>query len=349
MSNELTLKVNGKSYEGWKTVRLTRSIEQLAHTFTVSYADRWTDEGQSWPIYEDDVVEVLIDGKTVISGYVVDTTDSEDPTQTALEVSGKSKTCDLVDCSAIHKTGAWKDSSIGQIAADLCQPFGIDVTIEGDQGEKFRRFALQDSETVHEALLRMARMRGFLLTTTPDGDLLITRVGTKKTATILKRGENILSSSRKGSRTDRFSEYTVKSQISGDDNTFARNANQKRTATDAGVTRYRPLVMQAENQEAGTEMQKRVDWERNTRAGRSLRLTYAVQGWLCNEGVWAPNTLVSVDDSRRKIRGEFLISGVSLTRDEQGTVTELELADPRAFDVEPFTPKTKVSNNPFKL
>ena len=68
--SDLRLVVNGKKYGGWKSVRVTRSIESIAGSFELDVSDRWAGQGEIWPIYEEDACRVEIDGTTVIDGYV---------------------------------------------------------------------------------------------------------------------------------------------------------------------------------------------------------------------------------------------------------------------------------------
>lgn len=343
--DELGLSVNGELFQGWKTVSIVRSIEQLAWMFRVGYT-RFSADGDQQkplPIFEGDAVTVKVDSDKVLVGYVDDAEDGYATQQQDAAVSGRSKTGDLVDCAAIFKTGQWRNSTLSQIAKDLLGPFKLDASVESSlSGVELRNFSIQEAETVFEALDRAARMRGVLLTTTSDGDVRFTRAGATHTKTQLEYGVNILRGARKGSWKDRFSAYTIKTQAPGKDDYYGSDVAQlKRSNTDDRVTRYRPMTMMAENEDSGAELQARIDWERNIRAGRSRRLTYVVQGWRDDDGdIWAPNVLVKVKDERLSVKDELLIVTATLSRSmSEGTTTTLELTHPSAFDVQPLPPK----------
>lgn len=342
MPPDIRLHLDGKAYLGWKMATVSRSMEALASTFSLDLVDRWAPESEPWPIYEGDACSLDLGGRSLVQGYVDDSTADEEGANSSMSITGRAKTGDLVDCSAVYKTGKWRDASLSQIAKDLCAPFSIGVSAEADEGKPFRRFALQDGESVHEALERGARMRGLLLMTDDKGNLLLTRAGARRTRTVIRRGANVLRGGRRGSMKERFGEYIVKAQAAGGDSFYGRQAaGQKRTSKDGGVSRYRPLVVQAEDQEAGDELQKRADWERNVRAGRSLRLAYTVLGWETDEGVWDANLLARIEDERFGIDGEFLVVTSNLRYGEAGELAELELVDPKAMSVEPLSAKPK--------
>lgn len=333
---ELELVVEGKRYGGWKSISITRSIEQLAHTFSLGFTERWLPEQNPLPIREGFACRVDYDSKPILLGYVDDASVDYDTENHSATVEGRSITADLVDCSARVKS--WRKQTLKNIADALCLPFGISVTVAHgvDVSAKIRAFSVQDGETVFEALSRLAAMRGVLLLSDDRGNVLITRAGSNKTSTVIKYGQNALRGGRRGSARERFSDYTLKAQIFGDEEFNGELAMSIRAdVSDSGVRRYRPLTVLADAQDTKSELRKRAEWERNIRVGRSLRLTYTMQGWEHESGVWAPNLLVQVDDSLLGVKGEFLIMSARLIRDERGSVTELELAAPEVLSVEP--------------
>lgn len=347
---DASLLVSGSAYLGWTSVAVTRSMEQLASTFEVSFVEQWSGQDLPIPLIEGVPCLVKLNTTPVVNGYVDDVTIDYDDRSHGMSVSGRSRTGDLVDCSALYTLGKgqWRNQPLIQIATDLCQPFGITVSVQTDLGAPFRRFTLQDGETVHEALERAARMRGVLMMTDGTGALVFTRAtAAARTRTAVERGVNVLRGRRTGSWRDRFSQYTVKTQVAGDDNFFGGSAaTPKRVCSDADVNRYRPLILQAEGQESGAELQKRADWERNVRAGRAQRLSYTVDGWSNQEGLWQPNVLARVVDPALKVNAELLILSVRQVKNaEDGSVTELELADPKVMTVEPLTPKPNRSSS----
>jgi prophage tail gpP-like protein len=267
---DVTLKVNGSDYRGWKNIEVSIGLEQIAGSFRLTASDRWHGQEKAWPILAGNKCTVLIGETTVITGYVDEANPGYDAFSHSLNVSGRDATGDLVDCSAIYKTGQWSGVNLLKIAKDLCGPFGISVKADADVGKAFPKFALQDGETVFEAIERAAKQRGVLLLSDGRGGLVLTRAAQSRIDAALVKGENIEQGSGTFSHKERFSQYIIKGQSPGGDGYSdpAHHAQLKAQNTDDSVTRYRPLIVYAEQGDGSTYADRAV-WERNVRAGRS--------------------------------------------------------------------------------
>lgn len=335
---EVSLTIDGKAYAGWTTVRIRRGIEQIAGTFELGITEIWSGQSQPWPIRRGQACTVAIDGEVVITGYVDDVLPQFDAQQHGVTVVGRDKTGDLVDCSAIHATGEWTDRSLVQILRDLAKPFGVQVSADVDAGVAFSCFALQEGETVFEAMDRAARMRGVLLVVDAAGNLHITRAGKERIGTALVQGQNVMAGSGTFSLRDRFSQYFCKGQdIGSDGSTADQNASPQGKATDPGVPRYRPLIVVAEEFANAGKLKDRALWEAAVRLGRSARPTVTVQGWQHAAGLWGPNRLVPCEIPYFELSGDMLIVSTEYALDdEKGTVCNLELARKEAFELLPI-------------
>ncbi len=332
--NGLELKVGGSFYGGWKSVRVQRGIEQIAGAFSLGVTEKWVGTPTPRPIHPGEPCQVLMDGEPVITGYVDEVGPDYNGTSHGISVEGRDKTADLVDCSAIYKSGQWKGRSLAQIARDLCEPFGIRVIEEAPVPETFASFNIQEGETVFECLERAARMRGVLLVSDGLGNLVITRSGREKAAATLEEGVNILRARGTFSQRERFSRYIVKGHGREIDDTFGEGVTgASGEARDDAITRYRPLIVLAEDG-GHASFSRRAEWERNVRMGRGSRATVTVQGWRRSDGVlWTPNTRVNFTSPLIHADFEALIVSCTYTLDEGGTLTELELCRPEAFEL----------------
>jgi prophage tail gpP-like protein len=332
--NGLELKVGGSLYGGWKSVRVQRGIEQIAGAFTLGVTEKWEGTPTPRPIHPGEPCQVLMDGEPVITGYVDEPSPDYDANSHGISVEGRDKTADLVDCSAIHKSGQWKGRTLAQIARDLCRPFGIKVIEEVSVSESFSSFNIQEGETVFECLDRAARMRGVLLMADGLGNLVITRSGREKSGAALEEGVNILRARGSFSHRERFSNYIVKGHGREDDDNFGETVTgASGEARDDAITRYRPLIVLAEEGEH-TSFRRRAEWERNVRRGRGSRATVTVRGWRRADGsLWTPNTRVNLKSPLIHADFEVLIVSCTYTLDDSGTLTELELARPEAFEL----------------
>lgn len=337
MTPRAELKVGGAIYGGWKSIRIERGMEQIAGTFTLSTTERWAGQAERRPIKPGQACQVLIDGTPVITGYVDDVQPSYDKEQHGVTINGRDKTGDLVDCSAIYKSGMWAaGSKLNKIAEDLCKPFGIKV-IDRVRGGAIPQDISSAHATVFECLERAARMKAVLLMSDGLGNLVITRASTQRIATQLDEGENILSASGNFSWKDRHSKYIILAQAADRDDSFSppSNTSPSGSAEDAVIkaSRYRPLIVQAEDQGNGVTLKQRAEWERNVRLGRGNRATITVHGWQHSAGLWEPNTLVPVRSPYLDVDADLLIASVAYTLDEGGTRCELAVCMPQAFDL----------------
>jgi prophage tail gpP-like protein len=341
--DEFELLVGGMVYAGWTSIGVTRAMDASAGAFTVTLAERWY-EGQSprltepWPILPGDECEVKLGGVSLIKGYVDIFRPSFSSNSHTINIQGRDKTADLIDCSSVHNPDQWKNLDVLQFAQALAKPYGVKVRADVDVGPKFATLKLQQGETSFEAIERYAKQRKLLLMPDTGGDLLLTRAGTKRAAVSLVQGENILEASGSIDHTQRFSEYIVKAQASYSNDTDGdREAHLKGSVTDSGIERYRPMLIIAEAGGTGASVTERAAWEANTRIGKSAAASITVQGWRQQPGgaLWEPNMLVPVRSSWLRMDGEMIIRQVTYERGEGGTTAKLDIVSPQAFAPEP--------------
>lgn len=329
------LKVAGVYYGGWKLVRVSRSIEQMAGSFELEITERWPGRPETSPIKPGEACVLYLDGTPVITGYVDTVVVDVDAGNHTIRVSGRDKTADLVDCSAMYKTGQWRNVKLDRIAADLLKPYLIKIVVETDVGSAFSSFSIQEGESIFECLERAARQKAVLLTSNAAGDLVITRAGLKSAEAALREGVNIKAARAEFSWKDRHSFYVVKGQgrlgSSGDQVHAAPSGK----SFDEVIDRHRPLVILGETHGVNSSLADRAEWERNVRRGRSARGSITVQGWRHAGGLWQPNIRVSVTAPLLWLTAaEMLVVGCTYTLDDRGgTLTELAIAKPEAFQL----------------
>ncbi|WP_310614021.1 phage baseplate assembly protein [Limnohabitans sp.] len=349
-SNECTLLIGGHAYGGWKRIEVQRSIEQLAGGFVLELTNRWPGTDMAHEIREGLSCQVLLGDDVVITGYIDQFEPEMTDTSTKLQVEGRDKTGDLVDCSAIYKTGQWHNVSLEQIVRDIAKPFGIEVVVQTTLGERFASFALEDGEKAFDAIDRAARMRSVLVTSDVQGRLVLTHASTVSSGVSLIEGVNIKRMSAVHSWRERFSKVTIKGQSQGSDTSYGGDAAHLiASATDAGIDRYRPLVVIAEHASSNKALADRAHWETQVRMGRGKRGKCTVVGWRTGkdgmEGpLWQPNTLVHIKHGRTQLDGLMLIVGCNYKLTEEGTLTELVFSRVEAFEIVGGTKRSKLFN-----
>lgn len=190
-NHDVTLTVNGTVYGGWKTIRITLSLENLSGVFELGISEKWPGQTVPWGIRYGDDCTLKIGNDLILSGYVDEIQINYDKENHGITVSGRDKAGDLIDSSAMNKPGTWNGRTLLQIASDLTAPFQIPITTEVNVGKPFQKFAIEPGESVYEALERLAKMRAVLIISDGHGGLRITRSGMKIATSALKVGDNI--------------------------------------------------------------------------------------------------------------------------------------------------------------
>lgn len=352
---ELSLQIQSYEILGWQSVQVQRSLDQIADSFDLALTSPLSSAPPPVTPRQGDPVKLRYDGELLVAGYIDEVDESSSVDTFNLRISGRSRAKDLIDCSALHK-GAWRNMSVDAIAADIAGPFGLNVTSDVPDLPTEKYFRLQDSETAFDALDRLVREHGLRVVSNPNGDLLLTRTGLLRyPAVVIERGVNIIEGGVRRSEENRYSQYIFKATLAADDDNYGEVNATKFAVVDEGVDRYRPLIVHLDGQRttkksSKTQLEEAAAWERNTRAGKSEMLSYRVlrpgsvsSSWEMpgGNGLWTPNTIVSVKDKNHAVDGQFLITSVSLRRTSEGTETQLELTHPEAY--EPRKPPTKKS------
>ncbi|MEZ8102155.1 phage baseplate assembly protein [Vibrio bivalvicida] len=342
---EIVLKAGGNAYGGWTKVNVTRSIEAMSGSFDLELTWKWKGSDSQYqafmqPIKEGAACVIEIGGERVITGYVDDWVPSYDANQVIISVSGRDKTSDLVDCSIDYSSGQFNNQTLTQIANVVCKPFGIKVLVQTDVGEAFPRVQIEQGETPHELLARLARQRGVLLTSDTFGNLVITRRSANKAGVSLILGENIKAARGRFSWRQRYSSYTIKAVGAAfgsewGDAPLSTVGGIKAEVTDSDISRYRPMIIVNEEITTAEGAAKRGQWERQRSIAKSNGAEYTVTGWRIPQTgkLWNFNTIVPVLDEIIGIDAEMLIASIMFSEDDSGRIAVVSVVPPEAFDI----------------
>jgi len=357
MSDSLAVIVGNKKYEGWESIAVSTSMDSICSAFDVSLLNSVNVKD----IYPGIPIELLVDDEVVCTGFIDKRNRKiDDSSGKTLSFSGRDKTCDLVDCSVVKKSGSWTKISLLDLCKEVCKPFDISVSVDPavDLGKIFKSVTVQDGESVFALIERLSRQRSVLPLSDAKGNLLLTVAQSRACDDVLSSEGNIKVIEEGIDYSNRFSDYTVKGQDSGGGNPWNKAAvtGIRGTATDNVIKnvlkRYRPLIIQAESNTDAKYAQQRASWEAVVRFGRSLSLKIDVQGWRQSSGIlWQRNYLVDVFHKDLDIDATFLIDGCSYKVDDSGGhVTSLSLSHKDALMPEPdgnVAKKDKSAKNPW--
>ncbi|UAN52923.1 phage tail protein [Serratia sp. JSRIV002] len=345
MTDELTLKVGNKLIQGWGEIRVTRGIERLPSDFDLSLMDHYPGSNGEELVRKGDPCQVMLGDDLVMTGYIDRWNPALSKSRHEIRATGRGKCQDLVDCSAEWPNNVISQANALQIAQRLAAPYGINVSSDVEDMATVPQFTLNWGESSQEVIDRISRWAALLYFDTPDGNLLLTRVGTRKAASGVAQGENIEYASFTDSMDERFSDYIGVSMSTTPVAEFSPNAGYDAVTLarardpEAAKMRYRNRVIIVESTMIATQQaQNCIDWEMNRRFGRSRQLQVTVDSWRDKSGkLWEPNTLIPISLPIFGLKDElWILAEVTFMRGEQGTTARMVLMPPAAFAVQPY-------------
>lgn len=365
--DDLVLEVGGRALSGWTGVRVTRGVERAPSDFEIEMTELYPDEANAFVVTPGDACVVKLGGDVVLTGYVDRFAPMIDAGMHMVQVVGRGKCADLVDCAAEWPGGQIAGSTVLEIAQKLASPYGVfadgsasrPITVYTDVSDVGPTIPMQNlilGETPFSIIERICRFAALLAYEDQDGDLFLTRVGTAEAASGVEQGKNVQRARVEFGMDQRYSEVNGFIQSFDTFKDLGDIGNLQATAKDPNVTRHRRMIVLAE---AGDSLgfpvlKRRVEWEVARRLGRSQALRVTVDSWRDAAGVlWTPNTLVPITIPALKISGvKWLVSEVTYQRNgHSGTTAELVLMPKESFlpqpvvilpgfaDVQPVEPK----------
>lgn len=353
--NKVTIRFGGKIYGGWKSVKISISMNQIARAFGLSVTDKFPGNLDFHRLRNGDLVQLYIGEDLVCTGYIDEVKVNYNGKQITVDVQGKSKTVDLVECCPVAKYGvgakkdenawkgvvigkdgqkkevppsaiqttSWKNLKTSEIMASLAAPYGIAVHSIGEVGDKLTNHTVVPGETVKESINRLITKDNLVVMDDEAGDLVIVEPGDCTDA--LELGKNILSGEAKYDASKLFSRYVVLGQHSGTDTDFGRSASEDKGIVDSElVTRPRLKVIKDQGQSGKMTCGKRADFERRYNEAQYKKATYTVQGWRQSDGsLWKVNARIFVDDKLLKIDNDLIISNLGFSLTSAGATTTL--------------------------
>lgn len=370
MNNTVSVLVNGQRFGGWKSVHIEMSLDQIARAFSLEVTRTFPNKSDYKILQSGGLVQVMIGDDLVCTGYITATPVKYDGKTITVNVQGKSKTVDLVDCcppSAAVETASsegwagvkgksgnevkapaaatmWKNTPTSKIIAALAKPYGIAVRDDAGIATKPANHTINPGETVVESINRLITKDNIVLTDDENGNLVITQpghAGDCEDALVL--GQNVLSGEAKFDFSKRFSDYVLLGQHKQTDADNAKTAaSDKGAAHDEAVTRYRLKVIKDKGQSSNSFCLNRADFEMRYAKAQSEKMTYKVQGWRQASGsLWPLNGNVRVVDAVLGQEGlSFVIAKISFDLNAQGMTTSIDCCEKAGISRDKNSSKT---------
>jgi prophage tail gpP-like protein len=333
MPDVVSLSIEGVEFEGWEALTITRSLDSLAHAFSLSGPFNPEDPAiiKAFRPFEYQKVLVTIDGEKLLTGRIESVAPSVTEADRVITIQGRSLTGPLLDCSVDIGKLQFDGLSLSTIARQVCNPHGIGIVALNDTAPILEARA-DPGQGGFDFLNKLAADASLLLTTDTEGRLVIFRYkAAGAPVASLAEGQGLVKAvTASYNGTGRWSRYKVLQQQDGAESITG-------TAEDKGVKIYRPIVEVGSEGDA-KEIQKAAAWKRALALASSVSVSVTLAGWRAPAGMlWAPGQIVTL-----KAPGAFLtqeatmaVAEATLTLDaSQGRISTLRLVLPATYSGE---------------
>ena len=149
--NEVSLTIGGSVFENWTSFSITTELNTIAPAFSVGMVSQSISLKNN--LEPGRPVTVKIGEDTVLTGYIEQTPVSYSATSANVGIAGRSKTCDLIDCTVMvddpnisyekpntsnsnyvscpqNAATEYKNVALETIIAQLIMPYGIKLVNE---------------------------------------------------------------------------------------------------------------------------------------------------------------------------------------------------------------------------
>ena len=298
---------------------------------------------------------MLIDNNAVITGFVEAVSVSYDSGTHSLEISGRDKTCDIIDSSVIGKKEFSGPISLTQIITTSLSRNGITgISVINNAGtianfEDSDLFGAEVGESLFGFLEKYARKRQVLLSSDGDGNIVLNRAGSAKALVALEnivggQANNIKSASINYDFTQRFGKYIMQSQLNNSGlldfvgTSMDDVVSQTSEALDSKIRLSRQLELTSNSSDDSVTLKDLATWHSNLRRARGTTYNVVVQGFYQDEAktrLWKNNELVQVVDNFADVSATLLIQSVEYNFNlNSGSTTNISLVDKDAYTLE---------------
>lgn len=335
--DEVTLSVGGNAYGGWTSVDITDGLDHMAASFRLGLTERWPGQPQRAMPMAGSTCVVSIGGTPVVTGLTDAIDISLSASSHTLSAEGRSLGGQLIDCSAVVQPGSWINQSLEAIANAIAGPLGVTIVADASTAPVFPRFAIEPQESCWDAIDRMAKQRGLIGVSMADGSVHLVAPQPGPATVTLTEGVHPFALSARHDIGDRFQTYIAVGQASGNDEHYgAAVASPSATATDAGMTLPRTLVVVAEDQASAASLAARAQWEASVRLAKAQTVTMTLPGWRQpDRTLWQKGVLVQVNAPSAWINASLMVVSVKYVASAQGKQAALTLARPEAYTRQP--------------
>ena len=339
----MILLVDGIEYSGWTSGTVTLRLDALTDTFSFSLT---SEEANPLPFRGGEKCQILVDGEKILTGHIEIVNVDGSATNHSIEITGRDNTGDILDSKIGSLAKIIPPISLKSLIEKVIKHIGSSISVVDNFGPKIFVKAGDDFEPdvgqdAWDFIETIARKRQVLLSSTADGDVLITRASGKEIDATLQHlisndNNNVLEYSVSYDTTGRYNVYKMNTQLNVialvHAGSFSNKdvVNQSGQSTDLLIRKGRQLILIAES--SGSNPIDRSQWELNVRRARGKVYAATVHGFRNQTGnLWTVNELVQVEDEFAGINSRMLVNSIEFNIDDVGKSTTISLVDKDSF------------------
>lgn len=334
-ADELSLEIGGKNFRFWTEITVSLRIDGFdSVTFSAPFDPTDPVQRATFRPFSYQRVRVLTAGTALFTGVMMGITPSETENERSVSVECCSGGAVLEDSAmpASHYPLEFSKLTLRQIGEKLCIPFGISVSLAGDEGSVFDKVAMKPNDKVGPWLAELAKQRNKILSSTPDGGIVFrnSHIGTGSPVARLVGGVNpVVSVTPTFNPQAYFSEVTCVAKKKR-----GRKGSQytQRNTFLSGITR--PAVIELDDTDPG-DIQVATSARIGRMYGNAAGYDVALCTWLRPDGIlYQPDDVVTLKAPGAMVyqESELLVRTVELHQStDQSKTAKLGLVLPGAF------------------
>lgn len=330
--NIIKLVVGSNEFKFWSSFKLNRNIDTLdTFEFEAPYGENAGIKDIIKPL-QFKPCQIFIDDRLVTTAVIVGVL----PTlgnENTVSVTGYAKPGVMNDCSIAHENYPieYRDQTLQQIATDMSSFYGVGVVFTANSGAVFEKVKPEPGESPFNFLIKLAKDRGFLISSTASGKLLFRKAATNPRTTTLKQGHTPLLSV-----TPDINPQGYYSSITGlAPGSIIKDAEAV-TVNNARLKVNRPFVYKIQQKLSGADLQDAVKWKIGLMIANAMKYSISVQGLRDEHGrIWETNTYINLTAPGAYVNNETTFIIKNLTLDKSGSdITTMNLVLPESYSGE---------------
>jgi len=358
----MLLEVAGVQYGNFSYASCEIRLDALSNTFEFIATPK---RGEPLPFKGGDSCKIIVNGNTVLTGYIEVIDIAYSATQHEIHILGRDKTGDLLDSNLDQLSDTRAQITLKQLIELVIENIGANLEVVDRAAppsftETTDLFAVEPGTNAFAFIEKYARKRQVLLTSNGAGDVVIEKGNPQKAAGSVQNiigatDNNVISANFTYDTTGRYNLYKFASQlnitllnelgITDIDELVAQSGGTEDNDIRAG----RQLVLISESPYSNEENGPRAQWERNIRRARGLKYSVTVPGYGVDSrdpksDLWQINRLYQVIDDYVGKSEPMLCNRVLFELSvDKGEVTTLGFVDETTYLLDLTKPTTSES------